>query len=53
MMTKWKIWADHEIKSIRIKSSTQKNHPPRPNGFTGEVNDTLRDEIIPIILKLF
>ena len=49
-----------EIRNIQITSTEietvikiLKNHKPKTDGFTGEFNQTFREKLIPILLKLF
>ena len=46
-----KLVTSTEIKTM-IKNIT-KNKSPGPDGFTGEFYQTLREELMPILLKLF
>ena len=46
-----KLVTSTEIKTM-IKNIT-KNKSPGPDGFTGEFYQTFREELMPILLKLF
>jgi len=47
---------NNPITSTKIKAVTKhlpKNKSPGPDGFTGEIYQTFRNELMPILLKFF
>ena len=42
-----------EIEAVIKKKNLSKNKIPGPNGFAGEFYQTFREELMPILLKIF
>ena len=42
-----------EIETVIKKKNLPKNKSQKPDGFTGELHQTLRKKLMPILLKLF
>ena len=45
--------ASTEIETVIKKKKFPQNKSPRPDGFTGIICQILREELMPILLKLF